>query len=213
MLKEKRGLMMEQSMVQLLQEYGYMGIFFYLILGIVGLPLPDEITMTFLGYLASIGHLHLLYTYLSALAGAICGITISYGLGIRFGYPFLKKYGRKIFITPRRLRIAQMLFRKYGNGLLIIGYFIPGVRHVTAYVAGISKLPFIRFALYAYAGAIFWCAVFIGLGYVFGAKYKVVFAVIHRYGIHLLWVLLFVALLGLGWYLWRHYQSKSGYSK
>jgi membrane protein DedA with SNARE-associated domain len=213
MFKGKRGFRMEQSMIQLLQEYGYAGIFFYLILGIVGLPLPDEITMTFLGYLTSIGHLDLIYTYLSALSGAICGITISYGLGNRFGYPLLKKHGRKIFITRRRLRIAQMLFRKYGSWLLFIGYFIPGVRHITAYIAGISRLPFIRFAVYAYVGAIFWCAVFIGLGYIFGANYKVVFAIIHRYGVHLLWIVLLVTLFGLGWYLWNRYQNKSLHSK
>jgi membrane protein DedA with SNARE-associated domain len=199
---------MEHSMIQLLQQYGYTGIFFYLILGIVGIPLPDEITMTFLGYLASIGHLDLIYTYLSALSGSICGITISYGLGLRFGYPFLKKFGRKIFITRRRLRIAQLLFRKYGSWLLFIGYFIPGVRHVTAYIAGISRLTFMRFAIYAYIGAIFWCGTFVGLGYVFGANYERVFAVIHQYGMHLLWMILPIV-AGIGGYVWSRYLRKS----
>lgn len=185
--------------IYLLQQYGYIGIFLFLVLGIVGLPLPDEIMMTFLGYLVSIGQLDLLLTYLSALLGSVCGITISYVLGVKLGYPFLKKYGSKIFITAQRLRTTQKLFRKYGNWLLFIGYFIPGVRHVTAYIAGISKLTFPRFAFYAYTGATFWCATFIGLGYLLGENWEMVFTVLDKYGKYCLIVAIFVLVIWIGW--------------
>jgi membrane protein DedA with SNARE-associated domain len=192
---------MEQSFeyIHLLQQYGYIGIFVFLMLGIVGLPLPDEIFMTFLGYLTSIGQLHLFPTYISALLGSTCGITLSYLLGIKLGYPFLRRYGKKIWITPKRLRMTQKLFRKYGNWLLFIGYFIPGVRHVTAYLAGISKLDFLRFALFAYFGAIFWCATFIGLGNLLGENWELVFTFIHKYGMIGLMVVVPIVLLWLGW--------------
>jgi membrane protein DedA with SNARE-associated domain len=200
---------MELSLMEFLQEYGYIGIFLFLVLGIVGLPLPDEIMMTFLGYLTSIGQLNLFLTYLSALAGSASGITVSYLLGIQLGYPFLKKYGNKIFITRRRLRVTQLLFRKYGNLLLFVGYFIPGVRHVTAYIAGISKISFTRFAIFAYAGAIVWCTIFISLGHIFGANYEVVFDALHKYGKFILWVALPMLAILLGWYLWNQSQNKS----
>lgn len=199
--------------MELLQQYGYIGIFFFLVLGIVGLPLPDEIMMTFLGYLTSIGQLNLYLTYLSALSGSVCGITISYVLGTRLGYPFLKKYGSKIFITRRRLRITQMLFRKYGSWLLFIGYFIPGVRHVTAYIAGISRLSYARFSLFAYTGAVFWCATFIGLGHILGANWEVVFEMMHQYGGRVLLIALPIVGLIVGWYIWNQSQSKSLHTK
>jgi membrane protein DedA with SNARE-associated domain len=192
---------MEQSLIQLLQDYGYIGIFSFLMLGIVGLPLPDEIMMTFLGYLVSIGRLNLFLTYVSALSGSACGITVSYLLGIRLGYPFLKKYGSKIFITPRRLCLTQTLFQRYGNWLLFVGYFVPGVRHVTAYLAGISKLSYPRFALYAYAGAAIWCATFIGLGHVFGNNWELVIDMMHKYGARFLLVGLPVAAFLLFWFI------------
>ncbi|MBA4493199.1 DedA family protein [Paenactinomyces guangxiensis] len=200
---------MEQSLIDLLQEYGYLGIFLFLVLGIVGLPLPDEIMMTFIGYLTSIGQLNLALTYLSALAGSACGITISYMLGTKLGYPFLRKYGNKIFITRRRLRITQVLFRKYGNWLLFVGYFIPGVRHVTAYLAGISKLPYSRFSLFAYSGAMVWCATFIGLGHILGANWETVFEVMHKYGARLLLIALPIIGIAVGLYYWNQSQSKS----
>ncbi|MFC4076701.1 DedA family protein [Salinithrix halophila] len=180
---------MEQTMLDLLSQYGYLGIFFFLVFGIVGLPLPDEIMMTFIGYLASSGQLDLSLTFISALGGSLSGITISYFLGGRLGYPFLKRFGSKIFITRRRLRITQFLFRKYGNWVLFFGYFIPGVRHVTAYLAGISHMSWPRFAAYAYTGALIWCMTFIGLGFMVGAHWEKVFESFHRYGVLSLWIL------------------------
>lgn len=192
---------MEQTIYDLLSQYGYIGIFLFLVLGIVGLPLPDEIMMTFIGYLASIGKLNLYLTFISALSGSISGISISFLLGKRLGYPFLKRYGSKIFITRRRLLLAQYLFRKYGNWVLFFGYFIPGVRHVTAYTAGIARLPVGRFAIYAYFGALFWCTTFIGLGYLLGEHWEKVFEPFHKYG----WTLfVVVVLIGVGiWFYWR----------
>lgn len=204
---------MEQQLVDLLHHYGYIGIFLFLVLGIVGLPLPDEIMMTFIGYLTSIGELNLYLTYISALAGSACGITISYVLGLRLGYPFLKRFGPRIFITRRRLKLAQIMFRKYGNWLLFVGYFIPGVRHVTAYLAGISGIRFPRFALFAYTGAIVWCATFVGLGHVLGKNWEVAFDYLHKYGQEALFIIIPLALVGLGWYLYYLNQRKSLHTK
>ncbi|MBD1371194.1 DedA family protein [Hazenella sp. IB182357] len=204
---------MEQSLIDLLQQFGYIGIFLFLVLGIVGLPLPDELMMTFLGYLTSIGQLNLFLTYMSALLGSACGITISYLLGKRLGYPFLKKYGSKFFITRRRMLITQVLFRKYGTWLLFVGYFIPGVRHVTAYIAGITRISFLRFSIFAYTGAIVWCFTFIGLGHVLGANYEVVFMFLHKYGTRALFIVVPIAAIWTGWYFWNQNQGKSLQSK
>lgn len=197
---------MEQTFY-FLQEYGYIGIFLFLVLGLIGLPLPDEIMLTFLGYLTTIGQLNFFLTMISAFLGSAGGITISYLLGIWLGYPFLKKYGKKLFITRRRLRITQLLFRKYGNWLLFGGYFIPGVRHITAYLAGISHLSFWRFAVHAYAGAVCWCATFIGLGHFLGSNWEWGFSVLHKYGTRILFVSLPIALIIAGWYFWNQNNS------
>jgi membrane protein DedA with SNARE-associated domain len=198
---------MDQWFVEFLQHYGYIGVFLFFVLGIVGLPLPDEIMMTFLGYLSSIGQLHLAYTFLSALLGSATGITISYILGRRFGYPFLKKYGSKIFITRRRLRISQLLFRKYGSALLFVGYFIPGVRHVTAYLAGIACMSIPRFSVFAYLGAIFWCTTFIGLGYILGSNWEILFDYMHRFGAKALYIIVPLAAIFSGYYFWNQNRS------
>jgi membrane protein DedA with SNARE-associated domain len=197
---------MEFDLMHLLQQYGYIGIFLFLMLGIVGLPLPDEIMMTFLGYLTTTGQLNLFWTFISAFLGSVCGITLSYLLGLKLGLPFLKRYGSRFFITPKRLQTSQRLFRKYGPALLFVSYFIPGVRHVTAYLSGISHIPYLRFALYAYLGAVFWCATFIGLGHVLGANWELLFVMLHKYGFL---VLLLAIPLVLGWILYKRKRRQT----
>lgn len=197
---------MELDLMHLLQQYGYIGIFIFLMLGIVGLPLPDEIMMTFLGYLTSVGRLHLFWTFTSAFLGSICGITFSYLLGLKLGLPFLKRYGSRFFITPKRLQTSQRLFHKYGHALLFVSYFIPGVRHVTAYLSGISHIPYFRFALYAYLGAVFWCATFIGMGHILGANWELLFVMLHRYGFWGLFLLIPIVLL---WILYKRKRRQT----
>lgn len=198
---------MEQTLIHLLYEYGYLAIFFFLVLGIVGLPLPDEVLMTFVGYLSSIGKMKLIPSFFSAFLGSICGITVSYLLGNRLGYPFLRKYGSKFFINQHRLKKTQQMFRKFGNWLLFFGYFIPGVRHLTAYMAGIAEISFPRFSLYAYTGAFFWCSTFIGLGHILGNNWRMIFQIMHKYGMVILWFVLPLVAVGISWYLWYQTQS------
>ena len=68
-----------------------------------------------------------------------------------------------------------------GPILLTGGYFIPGVRHFTAIVAGISGVPYPKFALFAYPGAAIWVALFLWLGYFFGERWQHTSEVFHHY--------------------------------
>jgi membrane protein DedA with SNARE-associated domain len=70
---------------------------------------------------------------------------------------------------------------RFGPILLTVGYFVPGVRHFTAVVAGMSSLPRRKFAIFAYAGAGLWVGTFLMLGYVFGDGWQHSSEVVHRY--------------------------------
>lgn len=194
---------MEQYVTELIFHYGYWGIFAALSLGIIGLPIPDELLMTYVGYIVFKGSLSYPLSIISAFVGATSGITISYYAGSKLGLPFLRKYGPKIHITDQRIERTQSLFKKYGNFLLFIGYFIPGVRHLTAYVAGISNLAFRKFMLIAYSGALVWCITFITLGYQLGERWHLVRNHIHRYGLSLISISLFIAIGVIGYLNYR----------
>ncbi len=164
-----------------LSHYGYGGLFLLLVLGIVGLPIPDETLLVFSGYLISQGRLHPALTFASGFCGSAGGISISYWIGKTFGYRFVHRYGKYIHLSQERLDLINRWFHRIGNWLLTTGYFIPGVRHFTALTAGISKLEYRTFAAFAYPGAAVWVAGFLTLGYVVGDQWETAFAVVHRY--------------------------------
>jgi len=156
---------------QWVTQYGYLGLFLALVLGIVGLPIPDETLLTFAGYLAYRGQMRLVPAVASAFLGSLCGITLSYVLGRTFGLYLIHRYGRYVHLTGERLDRAHNWFRRAGRWTLTFGYFVPGIRHLTAYVAGASKLEVPVFALFAYSGGLLWSVTFIALGYSFGEEW------------------------------------------
>lgn len=185
-------------------RYGYAGLFTLLALGIVGLPVPDETLLTFAGYLIHSGRLQPVPTALAALSGTMCGITISYTLGRLTGYFLIERYGAKLHIRMEQVERIHGWFRRLGRYTLTIGYFVPGVRHLTAYVAGASELEAPIFAVFAYAGAVLWCATFITLGYVLGDQWSRVSGQVH----HLLLIAgIAAAVVAAGYLLWRRQRS------
>ena len=191
---------MEQHVLAWIAQYGYLAIFSLLVLGIVGLPVPDETLLTFTGYLVFRGHLSPLPAFLSAFAGSACGITLSYILGRTFGIALIHRYGRYLRITEHHVEKAHAWFRRAGHWSLTIGYFIPGVRHFTAYAAGMSELEYPTFALFAYAGAAIWAGTFIALGYLLGERWQAVQANIHHY---LVGCAIGIGVLAAAYLVWR----------
>jgi membrane protein DedA with SNARE-associated domain len=162
-----------ESIYYLVIHYGYAGLFVMLMFGIfLGLPIPDEILMIFVGYLASTGKLVLVPAILVAFAGSSSGITVSYTIGRTVGPRVAVRWGRFVRITPERLDQARQWFERFGKWSLTLGYFVPGFRHVMAIVAGASGLPWRTFALFAYGGALLWAATFILLGYFLAEKWQ-----------------------------------------
>lgn len=192
---------MAHHVQSLIEHYGYFGIILILVGGIVGLPLPDEILLTYVGYSVYLENLAHVPALISAALGAAGGITLSYYIGHRFGLPLLEKYGPKIHITAQKIDFTKKLFEKIGPVLLLIGYFIPGVRHLTAYIAAINNYPYKKFAVYAYAGAIIWTFTFITLGKVLGNKWHYVGMYLSQYSFFA--VLLFVVLMLIVYYLFK----------
>lgn len=174
---------MEEYLHVLVMKYGYVGIFFSLALGVVGLPIPDEILLTYAGYAVSHGELQMPFALLSSFLGAALGITFSYFVGFKWGLPLLVKVGPYLRITPRKLESTQKLFDKYGAYLLLIGYFLPGVRHITAYLAGMASMDFRKFAGYAYTGAFLWSVTFLMLGRALEKEWLKAAVYIRHYGV------------------------------
>ncbi|WP_167195199.1 VTT domain-containing protein [Paenibacillus sp. BK720] len=147
----------------------------------LALPLPGEIMMSYAGMLVFEKKLSWLLSILTASAGVTAGITLSYWIGYWLGKPFIAKYGHRFHMGAEQMERLTVWFEKYGDKLLFIAYFIPGIRHITGYFCGVTRMPFRRYAIYAYSGAVFWVSLFISLGKVLGPKWETYHSTVNRY--------------------------------
>jgi membrane protein DedA with SNARE-associated domain len=173
--------MIQNILLQYVSSYGYIGIFGSMMLGMIGLPVPDELLMTFAGYLVFKGRLVYWITLTVASLGAISGVSFSFFVGHKWGLPLLEKHGRKIHITPEKLEKSEIRFKRFGKYAITFSYFIPGVRHFTAISAGISKWRYSIFLLYAIPGGILWAFTFVTLGFYLGVNWRAFTETLHRY--------------------------------
>lgn len=188
--------------------YGSPALFGLLALGVVGLPVPDDMLLVLAGALVGTHRLGAVSAYSAAFLGSVTGITLSYVLGRSAGVGVLRRYGKLIHVAPRHLDVARRWFEHRGKWALLLGYFVPGVRHVTAVIAGTSAVKPLVFARFAYAGALLWSASLMTLGYYVGDQWDAVAGTLHHHQIDALGLVMVVSVLILTVARRRHVRQK-----
>jgi membrane protein DedA with SNARE-associated domain len=195
---------MEQLVASWLALHCAPALFVLLMLGIFGLPVPDETLLVFAGLLVGRGQLRPVPVAAAAALGAVVGITVSFVLGRYVGLPLLARYGSAVHVSPAMIARVQQWFGRVGKWLLTVGYFLPGVRHLTAFVAGASSLSAWTFAAFAYGGALVWVSCFLLIGYTVGDEWQRIAGPLHRQITGVAGTALLIALVVA---LWRHRSS------
>lgn len=188
-------------------HYSYLGLFAAMALGLFGLPVPDEVLLTAAGFQISQGGMKLGWTMLAAIAGSVFGMSASYALGRLLGFPLLRKYGKHFGLTEGRLERHGKLMAKWGQAVILLGYFVPGLRHVTALLSGVGRRPYPAFALYAAMGALLWTSVYELAGSLLGEHWREVTKLVRGDSLALL---AGAFLLAIGALLWRRLLAFRG---
>mgnify|MGYP001030715795 CR=1 FL=1 len=189
---------MEEYVNLFVMKYGYAGIFLSLSLGVIGLPIPDEVLVTYAGYAAARGILSMPAAFVSAFFGAGLGSTISYALGRKWGMPLLLTTGPYLRITAEKLARTQEHFARYGSFLLFFGYFVPGVRYLSAYIGGMAGMGPGRFAVFSCTGAFCWSMTYLLFGHALGKEWLRFAVNARHYGF---WLLVMILCIGIGVYV------------
>ena len=116
------------TLLQLMESYGYIAMFVAMALENANIPIPSEVVLGFAGFLISQQIFSFWTTFAVACIAGVVGSIISYWLGSYGGRPLLLKYGKYIFFNERKFRMAEDLFNKYGGIAVIICRCLPGVR-------------------------------------------------------------------------------------
>jgi membrane protein DedA with SNARE-associated domain len=186
-----------QDLVDLIFDWGYLGIFLLMAVESSFIPFPSEIILIPAGYLASKGDMSIGMIMTSALGGSMLGALINYYLALSLGRKILKKYGKYFFIKESALEKMDKFFLKHGAISTFIGRLIPGIRQLISIPAGLSRMNLLVFSSYTALGAGIWAFILIMLGYFIGENQELIDTYLKQITMV---VLLSLVLLGFWYY-------------
>ncbi|WP_263703903.1 DedA family protein [Bacillus thuringiensis] len=190
------------ELLSYIEQYGYWALFFCLWLGIIGMPIPDEMIVMSGGFVSSLGILSVIPAFLLTYLGVVSGLSLGYIVGKIFGTKVLDKLMKKK--KAKYLLKAQQMVEKYGHYALVTSYFIPVVRHIVPYVVGMNNMSFKMYAFYSYTTGFVWTLVYFMLGSLFGQHINRIVAIAIEYGAYFGGIVFVVA---SGAYLYKQRRS------
>jgi membrane protein DedA with SNARE-associated domain len=179
----------------IIHTYGYAALVLILFLDASGVPWPTEATLVGMGA-AVHGWPMLLLAWVSALAGAALGCSLSYYLGRRMGPSLMQRIARFFRLSPETMKKVDAWFTHHGHRAVFFGRLVPFVRNFTGYPAGVMGMPFGKYMLFSLTGYGIYSAVALGLGYG-GSAFARWLGDVEL----VLWILLPTALI-IGWLKW-----------
>jgi membrane protein DedA with SNARE-associated domain len=152
------------TVAHFISTYGYWAVGLIVGMESMGIPLPGETTLIAAAIYAGTNHQsNIGLVIAAAAAGAIIGDNIGFWLGREFGYRLLRRCGRYVGLTEKRIKLGQYLFQRYGSMVVFFGRFVAVLRALAAFLAGANRMPWPHFLLANAAGGIVWAAAY-GLG-------------------------------------------------
>lgn len=164
-------------------QFGYAALFLALWLGIVGMPVPDEVIVMTGGAVSGMNILHPLPAFVLTYLGVVSGLSVGFMIGRGIGVPILERLRHRSRME-RCLEVAEGLIRRYGSLAICLSYFLPVVRHVIPYLVGVNRMTFKRYALYAYSAGFIWTLLFFSMGWALGSRVEAVGQLLYRYGLY-----------------------------
>jgi len=198
---------MSETILHLVEHFGYIVVGLLILAEGLGVPMPGEASLVIGAALAATtGRLTLAGVILAATLGAILGAAGGYGIGASVSDERLHRWAARFGFGPERLQRAQEIFRAHGIRTAILGRFVTLLRMLVAILAGASRMPFPEFILFSSLGAVVWAAFYGTLGYLFGSNLP---RLEHLLGRTSLIALLAAVLVGALLYLSRRKRSSS----
>ena len=143
---------------------GYLGIIVLMAMESSIFPVPSEIVIPPAAFLAAQGKLSFTGVVLAGTLGSYLGSAITYWASRLIGRPLIVRYGRFVFVSPKKLEQAEQWLARYEAGGVFFARLLPVVRHLISIPAGIVRMNFGLFSLVTIAGSALWCWILAYLG-------------------------------------------------
>lgn len=200
---------MQQFLLHIIEQFGYFGVFFLILIENVFPPIPSEVILLISGFFSSYTSLSVFYMILASTLGSFLGAIILYYIGKIFNKERLKKIvngrlGKILFLKENDIDKADEWFDNKGNKSVFFCRFVPIVRSLISIPAGMSEMPMGKFIIYTICGSMIWNTVLICLGYRLGSNWEYVLTILDKYQMLVIVILVII----FGYVIIKFYRKK-----
>ena len=201
---------MESLIVEIMNNYGYIGICLLILIENLFPPIPSEVILTFGGFMTIDSNMTILGVIIASTIGSVLGAIALYYIGKILNKERLikivkSKYGRLLRIKPKDIESADKWFDEKGNKTVFFCRFIPVVRSLISIPAGMSEMPLFKFIIYTVLGSAIWNTALVLVGAFAGDKKDYILGLIDNAS-HIILILIIIVFIV---FVYKFYISKN----
>jgi len=186
-----------------MEQFGYFGVAFLILIENLFPPIPSEVILTFGGFMTTSTELNIPWMIVASTIGAVGGAAILYGVGTLLDVErldkIIDKYGNILRITHEDIHKADSWFDRYGFWTVFFCRFVPLIRSLISLPAGMANMNFGLFLLFTTIGTLIWNTVLIYLGAAVGSQWE---TIVHYMDIYSNIAYVIIAIIGIAFIIW-----------
>lgn len=205
---------MQEFIINIMENYGYLGIMILIAIENIFPPIPSEVILTFGGFMTTMTDMTIFGVIISSTIGALLGAYVLYFVGRLVSHTYLKKLlrgrmGKILMLEPKDLENASDWFTNRGKITVFICRFIPLIRSLISIPAGMANMNILTFTFFTFLGTLIWNTVLIYLGAIARNSWK---KIVDEFGIMsaILFVIFLVICIA---YIYLFYKKRRGEKK
>lgn len=177
---------MQDMIVQIMNQFGYIGVCFLIAVENIFPPIPSEVILTFGGFMTTYTRLTVPGVIIFSTLGSTIGAILLYWAGTALNQERLEN-----LLNGRAMRILGFekgdvektlkWFDKHGKKAILFGRCVPIIRSLVSIPAGMAGINMPVFLTYTMIGSTIWNIFLVSLGAILGASWEVVLVYIQKY--------------------------------
>lgn len=187
---------MQEMIIEIMNNFGYLGVFLLIAIENVFPPIPSEVILLFGGFMTTFSDMNIVGVIIASTLGSILGAIVLYYIGKILNKERLKKIitskpGKILRLKPEDIDKADNWFDTKGNKTVFFCRFVPIIRSLISIPAGMSEMPMKKFLIYTTAGSLIWNAALTIAGSIVGENWTSIVDIMDQYS-HIILVLLII---------------------
>lgn len=205
---------MENIIIDLMENFGYIGIFLLIAVENIFPPIPSELILTFGGVMTTYTNLNIVIMIIFATLGALTGALALYYVGKIFNKRRLMKIvsgkvGKVLRLKAEDIEKADYWFDTKGHITVFFCRFIPIVRSLISIPAGMSEMPMKKFIVYTTLGTLIWNTVLVTLGSLMGKNWEKIVLFMNDYSHIVLIILVILFIVAIIYFYSKRVKKKT----